>query len=325
MDNHAGNFNIEELRWLGGLIDSDGCVCISSSKRRNNKIVYTPSVVITNMNSIIVETVHNIFSNLNINHHIKPNGSCKNIVVSRPNIIIKLCALLNDYVIVKGNELDIINSFCGSRVSRVTELGCNWKACYTEYEIALVNELTILNGNHYKECIEYGISENLINDSNLNKFSLSWLAGFIDGDGCFTINKTRRPNGNFQYQPMIHIVTGSPLAKNIIAIYLDRYNIDYYLKKELPGKKHKANCKNKKFEFYVRSLNDCRVLSSLLLDKLHGKNERCGKLIGFCDSRISNKNKPYSDYEINLHDYIKNDIKDSSTTKSKTSNDEDIV
>ena len=309
MDNHAGNFNNCDLKWLGGILDSDGCVSISINKRKNNKVVYTPSITITNSNKYIIEAVHEILNFYSINHHIKPNGLCKNIVISRPNIIVNFCEVMKDNILVKTSELMLINKFCLYRIDNVKTAGCNWKAGYTDLEINIVSELRFLNLNHYKECIEYGISENFIDHRILNLFSLDWLAGFIDGDGCFTINKIKRVSGGYQYQPMTHIVTGSPLAKNLIVIYLDRYNINYYLKKSLPGVKHKNNCKNKKFEFYIRSLKGCITISNLVKNKLYGKKAICAKLIDFCNSRIDNKNKPYSDYEISLHNHVKKLLK----------------
>ncbi len=319
MDNHAGNFNIKDLKWLGGLIDSDGCASISMNRRKNDRIVYTPTVTITNKNRVIIEVVHNLLIDYGINHHIKPNGSCKNIVISRPTVIVDFCALMYGNIIVKINEFSLLNTFCLNRIDNVNRSGCNWKATYTDTEINLAKELRKLNANHYGECVEYGITDNFIGHDSLMLFSLSWLSGFIDGDGCFTINKMKRPSGKYQYQPMVHIVTGSPLAKNIILVFLDRYNVNYYLKKSLPGKKHKANCRSKKFEFYIGSLGDCILMSELVSGKLYGKKERCLKLVEFCKSRLSRKNKPYNIYEINLHDWIKKDIKDPSTTTRKTS------
>lgn len=309
MDNHAGNFNNSDLKWLGGMVDSDGCVSISMNKRKNNKIVYTPSITITNSNKYIVETVHDLLNYYSINHHIKANGSCKNIVISRPNIIVSFCEMMKDTILVKTSELVLINKFCLNRIDNVRSAGCNWKACYTDLEKDIASELRFLNLNHYKECVEYGISENFISNRILNLFSLNWLAGFIDGDGCFTINKMKRLSGGYQYQPMAHIVTGSPLAKNLISIYLDRYNVNYYLKKTLSGVKHKNNCKSKKFEFYIRSLEDCITISNLVKNKLYGKRSVCTKLIAFCNSRLNNKNKPYNEYEIGLHDHIKKLLK----------------
>jgi hypothetical protein len=325
MDNHAGNFNTKELKWLGGLIDSDGCVSISSSLRKNNKVVYTPNITVTNNNLNIVDKCIDVLSNHNINHHVKPNGLCKNITISRPTIISNFCRLMEDYILTKRQEFKLISHYCKCRIKNVETHGCNWKARYTEEEIKLVEELKYLNINHYKECLEYGISETIPNLKVLELFSLEWLAGFIDGDGCVTINKIKRANGSYQYQPMVHIVTGSPLSKSIISTYLDRYNINYYLKKQLPGVKHKPNCKNKKFEFYIRSMRDCINILHLVSDNLYGKKNRALKLSDFCYSRLSRINKSYNAYEIALHDWIKKDIKDSSTTKSKTSFDEDIV
>lgn len=324
MDNHAGNFD-NSLRWLAGLIDSDGCFSISRSLRKNNRVVYTPSIVITNSNVLILESVHELLKELNINHHIKNNGSCKNIVINRPNIIVSLGDFIKDGLLVKSAELDLLGSFCRSRISNVNEFGCNWKAKYTDYEFDIANKLRRLNVVHYGVCEEFGIKDGVVSCDTLERFSLHWLAGFIDGDGCITINKIKRSNGTFQYQPMVHIVTGSPVAKSVISTFLDRYNVNYYLKKQIPGKRHKPNCKCKKFEFYIRSFTGCLTLCELLENKIVGKSRQCTCLTEFCQSRMSRPNSSYNKLEISLHDQIKKFIKDTSTTTSGAPTGEDIV
>lgn len=325
MDNHAGNFDVEDLKWLAGVIDSDGCINISKSVRKNNRFVYTPNITITNSNNNIIEYIHNILDFYSVNHHIKPVQGCKNIVISRPNIIVDFYKLIFKYILTKTNELNILYDFCCSRIDNVNNNGCNWKAGYSDIEHDLYNNLSFLNKNHYGECIEYSITESIIDYNILYRYSNSWLAGFIDGDGCITINRMKRPDGGYQYQPMVHIVTGSILSKHILTFYLDRYNINYYLKKQLPGNGHKPNCKSKKFEFYIRSIDDCTNILNIIYKNLHGKKYRAEKLINFCSSRKLNKNKKYSDYELDLYVKIKNDIKGSSTTISKTLFSEDIV
>lgn len=327
MENHAGNFNRHNLKWLGGMIDSDGSISISKSIRKNNKIVYTPSVTITSSSPFAVEYIDRLLSAFNINHHIKNNSGCKNIVITRPTVLDKFFTLMFENVLVKCNEFRLLHQFCLKRIKNVEQAGCNWKANYTDSEIATAEELLTLNKLHYKECEEYGIIDGVVSEEVLNLFDLHWLAGFVDGDGCITINKIKRKNGTFQYQPMIHIVTGSPLAKNILVTWLDRYNINYYLKKSLSGVKHKPNCSKKKFEFYIRSLEDCSKLGNLLLDKLHTKKHRCIHLLDFCNSRINRVNKSYSEFELNKYQAIQEliSIKDSSTTIRGASTDEDIV
>jgi hypothetical protein len=325
MGNQAGNFNINVLRWLGGIIDSDGSIGISKNIRKNNKFVYAPNIVVTNSNAIIIEQCHSVLLDNDINHHIKKNGTCSNIVIGRPGIIIKFYNLMKGFILTKHNELNLIYDFCNSRVKSVNNCGCNWKANYSDYEHAIYEKLKLLNKNHYGECLEYGITESFIDEYVLTKYTNSWLSGFIDGDGCITINKIKRPSGKYQYQPMVHIVTGSPISKQIISFYLDRYNINYYLKKGLPGVNHRPNCRYKKFEFYIRSFDDCMNVLKMITDNLYGKKNRALHLDSFCKSRKTNRNKPYSDYEINLFHKIKKDIKDTSTTISKTLNSEDIV
>ena len=323
--NHAGNSNMNKLKWLCGIIDSDGCICITMSKRRNNKIVYTPNIVVTNSNHLIIDEVVGIYRAEGISFHVKNNGSCLSITVSRPTHLLKLVALLNPWLITKSKELELLNKFCNSRVENMLAHD-NKRAKYSDHEVSLASELKSLNSNHYGECIEYGISEYIIDNCVLDKFNFAWLSGFIDGDGCITINRIKRPNGTYQYQPMLHIVTGSPLSKNVISTFLDLHNVDYYLKKDLPGVNHKANCKSKKFEFYIRSNSMCVKLLSLLNYNMVGKLKRAILLKSFCESRLSNKGA-YTAVEIDYYTKIQNDIRDTSTTKSKTllTKSEDIV
>lgn len=327
MDNHAGNFNRHNLKWLGGMIDSDGSIGISKSIRKSNNIVYTPSVAITSSSSFAVEYIDALLSAFDINHHIKGNSNGKNITINRPTVLDNFFRLMFENILVKSNELRLLHQFCLHRIKNVEDAGCNWKAKYTSHEIGIAEELSTLNKIHYRECEEYGIIDGVVNENILKLFDLYWLAGFIDGDGCITINKLKRKDGTFQYQPMLHIVTGSPLAKNILVTWLDRYNINYYLKKSLSGVKHKPNCSKKKFEFYIRSLEDCSKLGGLLLKKLYTKNKRCEHLIKFCESRMERVNKPYSDFEIDRYQAIQTliSIKDSSTTKRGAFINEDIV
>lgn len=317
---------MKQLKWLSGIVDSDGYIGITRSHRKNDKTVFTPNVCVTNSNSLIIDEVVNIYKSFDIGHHVKKNGTCYVVTVSRPTMIIKLLDLIQPFVIVKNKELSLLQDFCKSRVAMVDNVGCNWKASYSPYETSIFDELKYLNTNHYSECVEYVISEYSIDEKILNKFNFIWLAGFIDGDGCITISKIRRPGGSYQYQPMIHVVTGSPLAKNILSTFFDLHNIDYYLKKSLPGVNHKENCKSKKFEFYIRSHGMCIKLLNLLNNNFIGKHDRAKALKSFCESRITDRHA-YTESEINHYTFIHNDIKDTSTTKSKTSfnKDEDIV
>ena len=53
MGNYAGNFNIEDIDWLSGLIDSDGSINLSKYKTKRN-ISLQPKVAIYNANDDII-------------------------------------------------------------------------------------------------------------------------------------------------------------------------------------------------------------------------------------------------------------------------------
>lgn len=305
-----GTFNMntqmldKKLRWLSGLIDSDGCFSLTKSVRKNNSIVYNPAVYITTKYEVLVDYLYKFFSDIGINHYIKGNNGCYNITIGRLSIINRFCDIMYPYIIVKEGELILLKSFCDSRLSH-----SNKRALYTNDENNIYISLKDLNFSHYGECSEYGILYEAVDKHFVEKMSLEWLSGYIDGDGEINIHKINRPNGAFQLRSTITIVTGSPLAKNLISSILDRYNIDYYLFKQLPGVKHKPNCRYKKFSFSIRKLKDCLNLCNLLDDRLVLKRHNCKVLKLFCESRISNNGK-YSDFELMCYSNIKRLLND---------------
>jgi len=296
---------VKEKQWLGGLFDSDGCFGISKCTRKGGNIVYAPAVVITSKYSKLVSVVHDLFNRLEINHHIKKNGSCFNITIQRLSVIVKLHEILNFYVITKAAEFELLADFCRSRL--VHE---NKRASYTEKEHNLYRDLSSLNEAHYGECLEYSISYEMVFPDQLEKLSLYWLAGEVDGDGEINIHKIDRPKGGFQLRSTITIVTGSPLTKNLVASLLDRYNIDYYLHKQLPGVRHKPNCRYKKFSFSIRKLDACVRVCELLEGKLVLKNKNLLVLKDFCSARQKNPLVKYSEQEIAYYNTIKGLLND---------------
>lgn len=69
MDNHAGNLTTEDLAWLGGIIDGEGCLCLSR-RRRKNAINYKPYILISNCDLALVEEVSRILKLAKIGHWI---------------------------------------------------------------------------------------------------------------------------------------------------------------------------------------------------------------------------------------------------------------
>lgn len=70
MDNQQATLTTEDLAWLGGVIDSDGCLSLSLRKRKSGSLQYRAEVVISNCDPFFIEEASRILGLAEIGHWI---------------------------------------------------------------------------------------------------------------------------------------------------------------------------------------------------------------------------------------------------------------
>jgi len=269
MDNHAGNLlKCCSTNYLAGLIDSDFGVYIHKFFPRG-KLQLRPTIQFVSANKDIIEVLHQVFKSVNINHHIAHRKGTvsrdkKELTISRLSKCRDFSELYKASCVVRRGQLELISKYCANRLFMVDNYG--WKqnnTPYTKYQMTLYDELSFLNSNYNKD---YGFRNR----------TLSWLAGFIDGDGsfCFVVTNKNR------IIPTLDIITGSDTClANLIEIF-DAAGIKYYIRKS-PSKATKRIKTNKIYNIYIRSFNSLFKISNLLKDKLIIKHQQCKNIIDY--------------------------------------------
>ena len=317
MGNYAGNFNIEDVDWLAGLIDADGSIHLCNYKTKR-KISLQPRVAIYNANDDIITNTCVVLDKFNINHHVYTSdrthivGGPRNfrklstqISVRRFGKIEGLADIIVDNLVGKRNQLIALSEFCNYRLAKIITDGK--KCVYDDYSLKFVE--TVKEFNVQCNLIDYGFRNN----------SLYWLAGLADGDGCFTIKKSKRKSGRISYQPYVSFTTTNQCILNNVIEILELYAIKFTIRKRATGKKYGRNRRFVGNEIEIEALDMCYKLVNLLKDKVRGKITECELLLAFCKSRIGQNTRPYSDESIRLYELMKKEkvkynVKDSSTT-----------
>lgn len=213
----------EFLEWFVGFFEADGCLLIP-----NNNNLY------------IVITSHK--KDLSLLNYIQDNLSIGNVCIHSNK--------LNNYRWQVYNKLDIkllIYLFNGNIVLPVRYVKLSIFISSINIKLLKNNELII----------------NIINSCKLPRLDNAWLAGFTDGEGCFSVGKT---NTNYR---VIYNINQKYIANKVILDFILNLlreliynNIESYNNKYLKiGGVYKHSSKtNNVFEIRISSLEACSKL-----------------------------------------------------------------
>lgn len=114
-----------------------------------------------------------------------------------------------------------------------------------------------------------------------NKTTFSYLAGYLDGDGCFYAGKFLQKQNNIVYEYSIQVLC---VNKNVISYFTDTFGGAYRAKQKRPKQKIP----------YVWSIKNkhCKEVAYKVQRFLVEKKELCDYFIQFCNS-ISESNYQY--------------------------------
>lgn len=290
------------ISWFAGFFDAEGCARIKRSIRKNGYTTYTPVVVANNTDFETIDFCATFLRNMNINTYVRISTPTTNrkpikyVEVNRITKIIDFCDLLLPYSINKHDELLLLKQFCESRQKRFIDSGSrNKQVPYNEFEVSLYDKIKVYKAHKKgKSCLSY--VPMFINTSN--NITNSWLAGYIDGDGSFNINK--RGSASFD------VATTNPTTANLLSKFFVSNNISYYYYSRLPGKNHLQCCKLRIHKYFVHDTNDINKIIRMIRKYLVSKFDISEIMYEYCNLRSGNKYKNRTEYELKLGQKIKN-------------------
>lgn len=278
---------IEEniISWLAGFYDAEGCVRIDKSVRKKGYVTYRPVIILNNTNIETMDFCALFLKNRGINAYIReshPTTSRKRIryiEVSRITKIIELCDLLLPYSLNKHDELVLIKQFCKSRQDRfVKNEIANKKMPYNNFEVSLYEKLVRYKA-HKKgnSCLSY---EPIYSDTN-NNITWSWLAGYTDGDGSFSVNE--------QGSPSYCIGTTNPTVSIKLAEFFHKHHLNFYFYSKLPSANHLKTCKLRMCSYFINDLTDILYIVRHLKPYLISKCDVGNTMLEYCELRSRRK------------------------------------
>jgi hypothetical protein len=277
MGNHADNFIISD-NYVAGLVDSDFGVFINRFYPRG-KLQLRPTINFTNTNFDLIEKCYDYLKINGINHHIRFNKATigkdkKCIEILRLSMVALFSDKIKSYCVVRRPHLEVLSSYCSDRLIYVNELG--WKQNNTPY--------TDYQKNLYDEIVELNMNYNY--DLGYRNGTLSWLGGYIDGDGsiCFVVSKKR-------IIPTVDITTGSDASLNNITEMYNKYDIKYDIRitKSKATKRLGRNKKKVHYNIYVRNFGSIEKLLNLLNGKLIAKQRQLELMLLYLNIKKVNR------------------------------------
>ena len=152
--------------------------------------------------------------------------------------------------------------------------------------------------------------------------SIGWLAGIIDGEGSFLFTKRHKRQTNY-YQPRISLVMTDFAALDRLNLILPQFELPYHV--VLSTRQYEDYSKNL-WQVDIQGFQRCYKWCNFLKPYLVTKYPDCSRMLEFLDSRNSIQKigtkaiykAPYSVYEIELAESLRNRTRRSQKNPSQT-------
>jgi hypothetical protein len=148
--NNIGQSAGKNLAWLAGFLEGDGSVKLNKASMSGNRTIYSPGIVFSNTDPLIIEEVAKILKEHEIGYYIHAkrtvNGIAFDLSVKGFKRVEPLARLLVDYLVGKKLiEMQLLLEWLSSR----KETG-NYKT-YTERELEIVKHISDLHSPSYPQ------------------------------------------------------------------------------------------------------------------------------------------------------------------------------
>lgn len=288
MDNPQETEKLNNIKWLAGFFDAEGSVSFN----------YKPNIDIVNTSSRTIFHIKFIMDSIGINVGIsereKPSKSSKkkrwDIFLRHENQIKPFLANVKKYVYGKRKQLEIVEEWYNYRDKQINYADkikfCNQlnNIVVSSHKISKIKQkLNTDDLLKYPDIQLLNENDGLITTyDNFN--DENYIAGLIDGDGCFNIN-FRNTKTNVRYTPQVMLINTNKEIVKRFSSFLKNHYIGYHVSFRMAGK----TTNRRRWDIVVSGVRRCEKICSLLVNSLQTKKEQCNLLLQYCKFRLSNE------------------------------------
>jgi len=126
MGNQQATLSTEDLGWLGGILDGEGCISLTRRPRAHGVMNYKPYVVISNSDPFLIEEIASLLRALGIGHWVQWRRPHRGTMAKKMMGIItvaglrrceKALALLTPYIRGKKREAELVAEWITRRLA----------------------------------------------------------------------------------------------------------------------------------------------------------------------------------------------------------------
>lgn len=187
------NINKTNLSYLAGYIDGDGCFFISKVTNKNRTAYKFPqAIIISSVNKEILDWCKQLYGgSISTNYNVPKDNKPLHYYGLRKLKAVPLTEEIYPYLVEKREEARVFLDFAASKNVK--------EKINLIYKIKVLKKATNLVARHH--IIEFEPFKNAITPT-IEDFA--YLAGFIDAECCFTIQKhLSKPRPNYVYQILL--------------------------------------------------------------------------------------------------------------------------
>lgn len=189
---------IEDRAWLAGLFDAEGCIKINKQDGKT-KTWYKPYWTVTNGNENIIANTVRILDSESAAPKVQTNKQVYYVLeVGGKSKLPRVLDLILPWLAGKRNLADKTRIYCLNNDPNLAQI-------IRDKRFLLDKEPRLLEGSE----------------------SISWLAGFMDGDGTMGVYKQRNRGGKFVYYANVGFVNNSDLNIARVKDVLNSNGIGY--------------------------------------------------------------------------------------------------
>jgi len=272
------------IKWLAGFFDAEGSVSFN----------YKPNIDIVNTCARTSFHVKSILSGIGIDSGIhkreKPSKSSKkprwDIFLRHEHQVKPFLEYVGPYVYGKSKQLEIVKEWYSDKtnLSEKIKFANQLSNIVVARPDKVKEKLKTDNLNKYSDIILLDDNDGIIN-IYFNFNCVEYIAGLIDGDGCFSLHfRSSKTSKNGRYTPQLMLInTNKEIIKRYCSV-LKNNGIGFHVNFRLAG----TTTNRRRWDIVVSGVKRCEKACQLIEPYLETKKEQCQLLNQYCKHRLLN-------------------------------------